>query len=807
MIEAKINFYRLLTVTILISGLMMLSSKLSVAQNSPVLSGRILDAESKFPLQFVTVTLMRNAKVIMATSSDKAGKFSFDKITPGSYGLKADLLGYISYGKQIEINLDNKSVYIGDVLINPDLRQLAEVKITAQNLITQSVDRITYKVENDPQRHSADVLTILPKVPLLSVDGVGKIKVMGEENFRVVINGKNSAILANNPSEYLRSLQASEIKSIEVITNPGGKYLTEGVTSVINIITKRKIGDGYELAGNTQYKTPAGGFAAGINQTLKVGSFGATVFTSYANTNRPFTTYELTRKTFVGTPVTLIQKGKQRNDTKSRIINADLTYELDSLQLLTTHIGVYSQPNETFTEFTADSNLPSADIYEVHNKADNKLKDAEFSIDYQKQYSSNKNKILTVSYLFTRSQNNLGNFITTARNVGLTGQSYEQSNRNIQEEHTTQLDFVSFLKKTKVNTGLKGVIRKGIGEFATAGEQLQQSEGFTNELFSNNQYLLFAYNSYQFSVKRWEFLIGYRFEFARYASNFSSSANAVYNNYLNVLPSIVLNYKLSNAEGLNLSFNQAVQRPNISYLNPFVNRLNPNLEVAGNPGIRPVLTNRLNFRYTKFSKSSLILSASYLSSNNEVQQIYSLTDSIDVLRLTYGNVASKKNLAFNISYSFPILKKLNVNFSGNTLFTKLQGVVNQSELSRAGIVCDLNLGINYSVNQTTLINVRAAYTSPSIYLQGNVNNYPAILIGASKSFLNKRMTISGNIANPFTKFQRIKADFDSFEFEQRQITQIYARSFLIKASFSYGEIKTRTRERTKTISNDDMLKK
>ena len=102
---------------------------------------------------------------------------------------------------------------------------------------------------------------MMRKVPLLSVDADDNVKMKGTGNYRILINGKPSGVIARDPKEFLRSMSASNVQKIEVITTPPSKYESEGLSGIINIITAKKMGNGYN--GNIK-----AGFIFKVNNNL-----------------------------------------------------------------------------------------------------------------------------------------------------------------------------------------------------------------------------------------------------------------------------------------------------------------------------------------------------------------------------------------------------------------------------------------------------------------------------------------------------------------------------------------------------------
>ena len=113
--------------------------------------------------------------------------------------------------------------------------------VTRQELIKTDADKLTYNVQADPQAEGGNLIDILRNVPMLSINGEDKVLLNGSSDYKVLVNGKPTGMLARNFDQLIKSIPASSIKEIQVITNPPVKYDAEGIGGIINIVMVKRL--------------------------------------------------------------------------------------------------------------------------------------------------------------------------------------------------------------------------------------------------------------------------------------------------------------------------------------------------------------------------------------------------------------------------------------------------------------------------------------------------------------------------------------------------------------------------------------
>jgi hypothetical protein len=248
-----------------LTALMSSLLSLSWAQtNYPIfiLKGTVVDSATGKPLAYSTLVL-QNSKTkapVKNFLSNDDGSFELSVSDSLEYLLVFAFTGYDN--KTISITR-SQSADLGLIYLKMSGKQLNEVTVVAvKPVVKRDLDGIKYDVSADPEAPILSVLDMMRKVPLLSVDASDNIKLKGKGNYKILINGKESALLAKNPSDILRAMPATNIDKIEVITTPPAKYDAEGLAGIINIITKKKLDEGYNIGVNARLNTVWG---PGIN--------------------------------------------------------------------------------------------------------------------------------------------------------------------------------------------------------------------------------------------------------------------------------------------------------------------------------------------------------------------------------------------------------------------------------------------------------------------------------------------------------------------------------------------------------------
>jgi len=545
--------------------------------------GMVIDSATQGPLGYATVALQDAATKtsVKATLSKNDGSFLLTVPAGKTYQLVLAFIGYNS--KVLPVAVTDSTVDMGRIMLSASSNQLATVSVSAvKPLIKQEVDRLSYNVQADPESQVITALDMMRKVPLLSVDGSDNIKLRGSNSYKILINGKESALMASSPSDVLKAMPASNIERIEVITTPPAKYDAEGLAGIINIVTKKNTAQGYNGALKTNYNSVYG-YQVNLSAVVKEGKLGYSGFVGTSEIRYLGAGFENLSSYYSPVPSSTTQTGTNFNGGHNRYTSNELSYEIDSLNLLSATFN-YNDKNGSLgnDQYTTvhDVNNNILQAYHTVNTGTSSNNGTDIGLDYQLGFKHNKNELFTASYRYNNSANSQFSNIANDETINYSLPGYHQYNNAGTKEQTAQLDYVDPLKVITIEAGAKMILRNYFSDFYT--DTLNASSGqYSNEAdqtnnFTYHQDVYSLYNSYQVSLTDWIFKGGLRFERTDIDADFSSVGTVLDKGYNNLVPSFSAQRSLNSTSNLNFGFTQRIQRPGITQLNPFVHQyVNP----------------------------------------------------------------------------------------------------------------------------------------------------------------------------------------------------------------------------------------
>ncbi|WP_162996547.1 TonB-dependent receptor domain-containing protein [Mucilaginibacter celer] len=802
-----------------VTGLAMAQTTPAAPVKNITVKGTVIDSAANKPLGYGTVALQDAATKapVKSTLAKDDGSFELKAPEGKTYQLVVASVGYAT--KVIPVKLTGNAFDAGRILISTSNKQLNEVTITAvKPVMKQEVDRLSYDVTADPESKAISALDMMRKVPLLAVDGDDNIKLKGSGKYKILINGKESALMAKNPSDVLKAMPATNIEKIEVITTPPAKYDAEGLAGIINIITKKNADQGFNGSVNSRYNT-VWGAGYNLNITAKQGKFGISGYAGFGKQNQNSNSFSNTQTQFEpntkNVRSTLVQTGDNTFGGRYRYGNAELSYEIDSLNLLTGSFeafhGEFDQSGSQ-RSVQRDASGAITQGYHLTNSGYNHDQGLDASINYQLGFKGHKDELLTLSYKYSYgpSKNFTDNQFNERTNYYSANQpDFRQYNNAGNKEHTFQLDYAYPVKKISIEAGAKVILRNNFSDYSRQDKDAKDSlntspnavyninSGQTGA-FDYHQDVYSAYNSYQLKFEKWTGKAGLRLEHTQVNAVFTGTP--LDKSYNNLIPSVSIQRSLKSSS-LSLGFTQRIQRPGIYQLNPFIDKSNPKFISTGNPDLKPELNNTFELNYSNFSKGSINVGLSYAFSNNAIQNVTSLIDTVTFT--TYQNLGSNRSLGLNLNTNYSITKKLTVNINGQVSHIWLKGTYNGSFYKNDGYTGNAFANIGYKFDGGYRLGLDAGFFSGDVTLQGKSSNFIFNSYVLSKEFLNKKLTISAVANNPYSKYRTFRSTTNTVDFDQESLYHNRYRNFAVRVNFKFGKLNGEIKKNQRGINNDD----
>jgi len=776
------------------------------------IKGVVTDSVSGEGISYVTISIQTGEGVIKRLASDASGKFSFSLDSVGTYDVIFHSIGYRVLVKRITLDESISKTDLGAIALKHSVEEIKEVTVAVQKpLIRTEPDKIVYSLETDPESKTSNVLEMLRKIPLLSVDGEDNIEMKGSSNFKILINGKSSAMVSQNPKEVLRSLPASSVKDIEVITDPSSKYEAEGTAGIINIITNKNQLEGF-LGRSSAGVDSRGGYNGGIYATSKINKFGFSLNYNYNKYKQPESESESYRENYLSTTNRYTEtEGYNKNTGRYNFLMGEASYEIDTLNLISMsffgYSGEFSGPGYSLTS-DYDLNRDLTRQFENIIHSNNEFGSLSGNIDYQRTFDK-PDKTFTVSYRLDNSPRDTE--YKNAINGILDYSSYDQKTINdaVGREHTFQIDYYDPVTKVhQIETGIKYILRQNKSDSDVLKFNEETGEWKTDLTRVNDldydQHIVGIYGGYVVKLKKINIKTGVRAEITKNDGVFKSAQNTDFsNNMFDLIPYITLSKNLKNGQNIKLSYTQRLSRPGIWYLNPFYDDSDPLNVRYGNPNLDAEKRHTFNFTYGKFTpKVNFNLNLTSAFENNSITSVTTLQpDGVSVT--TYENIGKYQNYSCYIYGSVKAGKKLSFNTNLGGYYTIMESN-NEQNLNNEGFRYRGTLSMRYNTWENGTFSVYGGVYSPSIMLQGESSRYSYSSVAFSQALFDKKLRINLSVSDPFRERMKYSNTLEDDTFYRKSKSYNYNRTFRVYVSYQIGQMKEQIKKARRSIKNDDL---
>ncbi len=752
-LPAKKLFYQLLSENMMVIG----SEKLLKKQEDGIkttLIGEVIDAEGH-QMPFATIVLFEGAKQVNGVIANEHGTFQFHHpLKVGNpYVLKVSSMGHETSQLSFSMSTTLLSKDFGKIKLKQSAKMLKEVNVSgSQKVIEMDGSNLIFNVSKSISAQGTNALELLGRAPGVNVGTDNNISLNGKAGAAVLIDGKQTYLSNREIAELLKSMSASEIKSIEIITSPSAKYDASGTAGIINVRTQKSNVQGFSAALTS-------GLSYGVylrnNQDLAL-NFRKNRLSIFGNYSH-----------FIGYYSYLyggdrIQEGKFYNsftddiDKRKKMgsrLGADFAIDKNHT------VGILLNGNFLFgggiTDTKTDIGQAQSNIIDQTLTAIN---------DYYHQQTQRYNVNLNYKYEdtlgtiinfdadygdFTKGSGNLqSNKYTASNQTVISDNLYRSVNAIDIGLRAVKADYTTKLWKGKLETGLKysSVSADNDSKFLEIKPDGEFIDPNRSNHFVYREEIANAYINYQKTFGKWQLQAGLRVENTASKGNLDEASSVfgdlkvTERNYTNWFPFFSATVKPNATHNFSLSYSRRIDRPAYQNLNPFIYLLDELSYWQGNPFLEPQLSHRVLLQYAY--KSATIIGLSYTYTDKFSVEV---TDAVDDTKIVMvpRNMGIQQHLALTLTQTLQPYKWWNITFNG-TLF----GLHNDIDfgagrkLNLKQLAGRLNLQQNFKLPYQLTAEIMGVYNSKKL---AGANQFPnatsQIDLGLQRNFMDNKATL------------------------------------------------------------------
>ena len=726
--------------------------------------------EKATALENATVELIKakDSSLVKVAITDKDGVAEFEKISFGSYLLKATMVNYGSqYSSVAELSASQADLNLQPLSLQPQTTQLAAVTVTGKKPFIQKLsDRLVVNVENSIVNAGSSAMDVLERSPGVSIDQNDVLGLRGRQGVIIMIDGKPSPMTGADLANYLRGLPSSVIERIEIITNPSAKYDAAGNSGIIDIRMKKdqRFGvNGTFTAGYGQGVYPKANTGTTFNyRNKKVNLFGNYNYAYRKGLNHLFLDRNFYENgNFVG---------RDLKDNYARFPFNSHTgrFGADFFPSKKTIIGFVVNGN--FNHFTRktdnvarvmDAQDQPVSTFQTRAGNNDHANNIFANINFKHSFDSTGKELTTdIDYGSFRSNSLSYNSTSYYKNDG----SPLQDNYKLDGDQegkltlkTAKVDYIHPLKnKTKLEAGgkISFVSSDNDAKFFDVSSGVPVNDvNKTNHFFykeNNNA----AYINFSKAYKKFDWQIGLRGEQTNIETKQVNGNIRFDSSYFQLFPSAFFNYHIKEDQTIGVSVSRRIDRPGYSQLNPFLFLIDVTTYATGSPGLLPQLTWSYELNYT-LKNFNFTLGYSHTKNNQNI--------AIARFKDVFPNIPSEENVTVQIPINLEssdyigltvaapirINKWWNMINNGNLYYNHFNGNLAGSVLNNGQPAFDMSTNNSFTFKKGWTTELNASFNSGGQY--GFMVSKPqwGLSTGVQKTVLKNKGTVRFNITDIF----------------------------------------------------------
>lgn len=817
------------------------SLNLFAQSDKPVISGKVID-EAGNPLEYATIVVKKEADPTNITGGITAADGTFSvQVNEGTYDILVEFIGFAP--KSIPNKTITSDLDLGTITLGMAAANLEEVIVTAETTQVEiRLDKKIYTIGKDLTTAGGTVSDALNNIPSVTVDIEGAISLRGNENVRILINGKPSAMAGFGDTGVLSQLPADAIERVEVVTSPSARYGAEGTAGILNIILKQEETLGFNGSISTNVGIPLqAGVSANIN--YRTSDYNLFTTTGYRYGESPGNSYSNTKYL----PYTN-EEGEVVDPVFDRVIEDRETERLNSGFYANLGMEYFLNDHSSITGVgffrKGDDEDLTVNISERYNFMDGgdvlvqqtrrtELETEEdlgyqFALNYVNTFNDEGQK-LTADLQYERDHEVQETFVDEILEFNDTEdepdfQKEEVYTEETEEEYLVQADYVLPLgEDSQFEAGLRGNFEEEITDYELSQENLLTGELEINDVLSNvftyNENVSALYSQYGTKLGDFSFLLGLRLEHTQLKGDIDSELSEqelqeefgipietnFNNQYLGLFPTVNLIYELAEDENITVGYNRRINRPRGWFINPFPSRSSRTDIFQGNPNLEPAFSHAFDVGYLKrWEELTFSTSVYYQHETGSFERVEQNTG-----RLTSEGIPITRTIPINLATNERIGAEAGLLYNPAD-WLRLNGSFNFFQFNTKG---DYN-GVDYSAKNTSWFarfsskvtlpaeiqwQTTAFYRGAAEEAQSTRQPMASLNMALSKEILNDNATITLNVQDILNS--RKYEAFTRTEFFERESVFQWRRGG-VSLSFIYRFNQQKNQQEKRAAGND-----
>lgn len=755
------------------------------------IKGKVLDSKNK-PVMGVNILLLDSTatKILKTGISDENGFFEIMIAESGVYLLKTSSIDFES--PKPTIIRYTGALTLDDIILRSKSKQLKEVMVTNQKpFLEMKAGKVIMNVDQSISAAGSSIFDMIQRAPNVSVDNNDRISLKGRQGVQIMIDDKLMVIQGTELVNMLKSMPASSLEKIELMSNPGAQYDAAGTAGIIHLKTKKEKRQGYNgtanlVLGQGVYSKSNAGLSLNYRKN-KVNVF----FNGNAALRKGFNQLDLDRVFVKNSDYN--GSYKQDNYAVIRLQNYSIHSGADYSINSKTTMGATISANKTSYTFAGENNgklYDSSRQYLSYFLSNNLQKNSgssialnanlrhsfdslgrsfSFDVDYAKFIADNA-QTQSTNYFLPNGDKEKPRYIMDGNLTGYT------------DIKAVKSDYICPLSNsTKLEAGFKlsSVVADNRPDFYDASSGVRVFDSSKSNHFIYHENISAAYVNYNKDWKKWSLQAGLRYEHTGAKGQQVNGGQSFDRNYGQLFPNITSSFVASAKHQFSLSMSRRIDRPNYEQLNPFKNYIDPTSIHQGNPYLNPSFSYTAELSHTLNNKFST--SFSVAQTNDVITQVIIL-DEQKITLVTDRNLAANRVYSLSGNYPVKISKWWTSIESVNLYYSIYEGNLSNTPLRDGIPTAYVSSNNSFILHRNWSAEMNSWFSSDQRYGYMYLRPMFAINLGIQKQFWNKTGTLKLSATDIF----RAQNPTGITEFSNYRESFVVTRDTrTINCSFSY----------------------